>query len=139
MKISRIPVEVRYAETDQMGIVHHSSYVVWCELGRTALIRELGFSYAQMEADGVLAPVLNINLNYKHTTKYGETVTVHTWIEAYDGLRVTYGYDIVNEKGETCVSGTSLHVCVKKETFRPISIRKQLPEWHEVYEREKKS
>ncbi|WP_096199627.1 acyl-CoA thioesterase [Bacillus sp. FJAT-45350] len=138
MKKAVVDVEVRYAETDQMGVVHHSSYVIWCELGRTRLIKELGFSYAQMEKEGILSPVLEINLQYKKPTVYGETVKVHTWIESYDGLRVIYGYDIVNEEGKTCVTGTSTHVCVNKENFKPISIRRQLPEWHEVYEKEKK-
>ena len=126
---------MRYAETDQMGVVHHSTYVIWCEVGRTKLIKELGFNYAEMEKDGILSPVTNINLTYKHPTVYGETVTVVTWVEQYDGLRVVYGYDILNHDGISCVSGTSTHVCVKKKNFRPISIRKHLPQWDEAYKK----
>ncbi|WP_209122244.1 thioesterase family protein [Alkalihalobacillus sp. BA299] len=138
MKKSVTEIEVRYKETDQMGVVHHSNYIVWCELGRTHLIKALGFSYVQMESDGILSPVTGINLVYKYPAKYGDTITIETWVERYDGIRVVYGYNIMNADGVQCVSGTSEHVCVKKESFRPISIRKHLPEWHTVYEREKR-
>ncbi|WP_100399123.1 acyl-CoA thioesterase [Bacillus sp. FJAT-44742] len=131
-------IEVRYAETDQMGIVHHSNYLVWCELARTKLINELGFNYKELEEQGILSPVTNVNLDYKAPSTYGDVITAETWIEAYDGLRVTYGYNIINQKGILCVKGTTTHVCIRKNTFRPISIKKHLPDWHEKYERVKK-
>ncbi|WP_096188965.1 acyl-CoA thioesterase [Evansella halocellulosilytica] len=138
MIVSTTTINVRYAETDQMGVVYHANYLVWCEIGRTKLIEELGFQYAQMEKEGVLAPVTNINLNYKHPARYPDTITVNTWIEKYTGIRVTYGYEILNESGDICVSGTSEHVCVDAETFKPISIKKKFPAWHEAYEYNKK-
>src|SRR4029079_10095297 len=85
-------LRVRYAETDQMGIVYHANYLIWMEVGRTALIKELGFSYAQLEADGVLAPVVDLQVQYKKPLLYGETATVHTWIEEYNGVKTVYGY-----------------------------------------------
>ncbi|TMW73337.1 acyl-CoA thioesterase [Alteribacter natronophilus] len=130
-------ITVRYAETDQMGVVYHANYLVWCEIGRTKLIEELGFRYADMEKEGILSPVTNINLSYKSPARYGEDVTVYTWIEKYTGIRVTYGYEIRSE-GRVCVSGYSEHVCVKKDSFRPVSVKKHFPAWHEAYERKKK-
>ncbi len=138
MKISKTTVDVRYAETDQMGVVHHSNYFVWCEIGRTELIRLLGFDYSQLEKDGVLAPVIHFDLSYKVAARYGESVTISTWIEDYDGLRVYYGYEITKENGDVCAYGTSTHVCVHKDTFRPFSIKKRLPEWHKAYEENKR-
>lgn len=138
MLISTEDVTVRYAETDQMGVVYHANYLVWCEIGRTSLIKELGFHYADMEKRGVLAPVTNVNVDYKHPARYGENVVIHTWIEKYNGFRVTYGYEIVNEAGRVCRKATSEHVCVDAETFRPVSIKKQFPDWHEAYETNKK-
>jgi acyl-CoA thioester hydrolase len=131
-------ITVRYAETDQMGVVYHANYLVWCEIGRTELIEELGFRYADMENSGILSPVTSINLSYKAPALYGEDVTVLTWIEAYTGIRITYGYEIRNQSGDVCVTGFSEHACVKKESFRPISVKKHFPEWHEAYERNKK-
>lgn len=138
MIISTIKIPVRYSETDQMGVVYHANYLVWMEIGRTALIEELGFKYADLEKDGILAPVIDIHVSYKKPCKYGETVTVKTWIEEYNGLKTVYGYEIWKESGDLAVTATSSHVCVKKDTFRPVSIRRTHPDWHVAYEKAKK-
>lgn len=134
MIISKKTIEVRYAETDQMGVVHHSNYIVWMELGRTQLIKDLGFSYAEMEKKGILAPVLDVQVSYKKPLTYGDHVVIQTWIDSYDGFKVTYGYRIENESGELAVTGFTSHVCVKKESFRPIRLKNMFPEWHHAYE-----
>lgn len=69
MTTSNTTIQTRYAETDQMGVIHHSQYLIWCEIGRTDFIEKLGFSYAQMEQDGLLAPVTEVNLQYNK--RYG--------------------------------------------------------------------
>ncbi|MED3551935.1 acyl-CoA thioesterase [Cytobacillus praedii] len=138
MFVSTREIEVRYAETDQMGVVYHANYLIWMELGRTQLIKDLGFNYAELEKDGILSPVMDIQASYKKPLLYGQKAIVKTWIEEYDGLRVNYGYEIFNEEGELAVTGLTKHVCVKKDSFRPLSIRKKYPEWHEAYEKAKK-
>ncbi|WP_408006140.1 acyl-CoA thioesterase [Pseudalkalibacillus sp. A8] len=134
MHQSQTQVDVRYAETDQMGVVHHATYLIWFEVGRTQFIKDLGFSYAKMEADGFLAPVTDISISYKRPFKYGETAEIRTWLENYNGIRSVYGYGIYNENDELCISGTSTHVLVNKETFKPIRMEKVLPDWHEAYQ-----
>lgn len=138
MLVSTKEIEVRYAETDQMGVVYHANYLVWMELGRTQIIHDLGFSYAEMEKDGIISPVIDIQASYKKPLRYGEVATIHTWVEKYDGFRVTYGYEIFTSSGELAVTGQSQHVCAKKDSFRPISIKKTYPDWHEAYENAKK-
>ena len=138
MLISTETISVRYAETDQMGVVYHANYLVWCEIGRTKLSEELGFKYADMEKKGVLSPVTNIQMNYRSPARYGEDVTIRTWIEKYNGFRLTYGYEIQDDSGKVCAEATSEHVCVNAETFRPFSLKKHFPEWHEAYEANKK-
>lgn len=138
MLVATKEIEVRYAETDQMGVVYHANYFVWMELGRTSIISELGFNYAEMERDGIISPVLDIQASYKKPLRYGEKATVKTWIEEYDGFRVTYKYEILSPDGEIAVTGESKHVCVKKDSFRPISIKRKYPDWHEAYEKAKK-
>ncbi len=138
MKVATKEIEIRYVETDQMGIVYHANYVIWMEVGRTALTNELGFHYSDMEKEGILVPVTGIQVHYKKPMYYGEIATIRTWIDTYDGIRITYGYEIFNPAGEVAVTATSQHVCVKKETFQPVVIRKYFPEWHESYERAKK-
>ncbi|MGG3737759.1 acyl-CoA thioesterase [Aeribacillus pallidus] len=138
MHIATKEIDVRYAETDQMGVVYHANYLIWMELGRTKLIEELGFRYADMEKEGILSPVIDIHVSYKKPVRYGEKAYVHTWIEQYDGIRVVYGYEIVREDNEIAIVGTSKHVCVKRDNFRPISIKRYFPEWHEAYMKAKK-
>jgi len=118
-----------------MGVVYHANYLVWMELGRTALVESLGFSYAAMEREGVLSPVLEVQVKYRKPLRYGETAHIKTWVHKYDGLRIVYGYEISNDKGELCATASTTNVCVDKESFRPISIKKRLPLWHQAYEK----
>lgn len=128
MFISTKEVEVRYAETDQMGVVYHANYLVWMEIGRTTIIKDLGYTYAQLEADGYLSPVIDLSIKYKAAMKYGQTATVRTWIESHGKLRTTYGYEIVHEDGTVAATATTEHVLVKKDSFRPIAMYKVHPE-----------
>jgi len=133
MFVSEKEIEVRYAETDQMGVVYHANYVIWLELGRTQLIKDIGFTYAGMEADGYISPVTNVNINYKTAVKYGETVVVKTWVEAHGRLRTTYGYVVEHKDGSIASTATTEHVIVKKDNMRPISLKKVNPEWDAKY------
>lgn len=138
MHISEKEIEVRYAETDQMGVVYHANYLVWMELGRTQLIKDLGFNYADMEKDGIISPVIDIQASYKKPLRYGDTATIKTWVEEYDGFRSMYKYEVYNNDGELSLTGSSRHVCVKRENFRPISLKRNFPDWHEAYMRARK-
>lgn len=134
MKKVTTPIQVRYQETDQMGVVYHANYLVWFEIGRTAFIEDLGLSYYKMEQAGVVSPVINAQIDFKQPIRYGQAASVHTWVVTYDGLRTTYGYEITDEEDNIAVSGTTEHVVVKKENFRPISVRRKFPEWHQAYQ-----
>lgn len=129
----KTPIEVRYQETDQMGVVYHANYLIWFEIGRTKFIEHLGFNYADMEKNNIVAPVIDAKISFKSPIRYGDDASVETWIEKYDGIRTVYGYNIMDESGNIAVSGTTEHVIVKKDTFRPLSLRKAFPDWHEAY------
>ncbi|GGC88787.1 putative acyl-CoA thioesterase YneP [Thalassobacillus devorans] len=133
MTKTETPIRVRYQETDQMGVVYHANYLVWFELGRTDFIEALGFKYHEIENKGVVSPVVDANIQFKKPVRYGEDAYVETWLEDYDGLRITYGYRIFNTSQDLAVSGTTKHVIVKEGSFRPVSIRRSFPEWHEAY------
>lgn len=126
-------IEVRYQETDQMGVVYHANYLVWFEIGRTKFIEKLGFQYAEMEEYGVVSPVIDVKISFKKPIRYGNRAIVETWLENYDGLRTVYSYHIKNTNQEVAVSGTTEHVIVKKDSFRPLSLRKAFPDWHQAY------
>lgn len=133
VKNVKTPIEVRYQETDQMGVVYHANYLVWFEIGRTKFIEELGLSYIEMEKEGVVSPVIDLEMSFKKPVRYGEQIHINTWLAEYDGIRSAYGYEVIGEDGEVCVEGITRHVIVKKETFRPLSLRRKFPNWHEIY------
>lgn len=138
MVVAMTEATVRYAETDQMGVVYHANYLVWMELGRTALVEKLGCDYMAMEKAGVVSPVLEVKVSYKKPLRYGDVAKIKTWIEKYDGFRVVYGYEITNVREELCAQATSLHVCVNLNTFKPMLMCQHFPEWHRVYSQAKK-
>ncbi|GEN87450.1 thioesterase family protein [Oceanobacillus sp. FSL W8-0428] len=135
MLITETPIEVRYQETDQMGVVYHANYLVWFEIGRTKFVEALGLNYHQgMEKHNVVSPVIDAQISYKNAVRYGEKPVVKTWLETYDGLRTVYRYEILNGAGDLAVTGTTTHTIVDKDTFRPLSIRRKFPDWHAAYQ-----
>lgn len=87
-------LRVRYAETDQMGVVYHSNYLIWCEIGRTDLIRRLGMSYADMEREGILLAVSDVQLRLHASARYDDEVRVETRLVGAQSRGVTFAYDI---------------------------------------------
>ncbi len=102
-------LRVRYAETDQMGIVHHSAYVVWMELGRSDWLREQGQSYAAWEAQGIRLVVNGIQLTYRAPAHYDELVQVRTWLKEAGRRKIVFGYRIERE-GVRLADGESIHL-----------------------------
>ncbi|MGL5042970.1 MAG: acyl-CoA thioesterase [Culicoidibacterales bacterium] len=127
-------VEVRYAETDQMGVVYHANYLIWLELGRTALIDKLGYNYVTMETAGFIAPIVNVELEYKHAAVYGEVVTVETGIKKVSPFRTTYVSEIYNQAGVLCLKAEVTATCVSKADFKLRSFKKIFPEWFKAYQ-----
>lgn len=92
-----VEFRVRYAETDQMGVVYHANYLVWCEIGRTELIRQLaGVSYASLEADGVGLAVSELTIRYHGAARYDNLVRVRTTLAEARSRSVTFDYLITN-------------------------------------------
>lgn len=107
---------VRYAETDQMGIVHHASYVVWLEEGRSHWMRAHGTSYADFERDGLMLEVTELNVRYRQAARYDQLVKVSCWIESVKSRQVTFGYQVVSaETGAVFVTGYTRHICVTRQ------------------------
>jgi acyl-CoA thioester hydrolase len=106
-----VEFRTRYAETDQMGIIHHAAYLEWCEIGRTDLIRRAYKSYAEVEKEGILLPVTDVHMRYHASARYDELVRVTTWIEQLRSRAVVFGYLIerVDDDGSTArlVSATT--------------------------------
>lgn len=102
---------VRYAETDQMGVVHHANYVIWCEQGRTDYMRELGVDYADLERDGLFLPVADLRIRYGASARYGEEIRVITRIESVRSRAITFAYEIQRAPtGERLATATTMLV-----------------------------
>ncbi len=101
-------VRVRYAETDQMGVVYHANYLVWCEIGRTDFIRALGRSYADIERDGVTLAVSDAALRFLGSARYDDRVLVHTRLEELRSRGMKFAYRLVHgDTGRTLVTATT--------------------------------
>lgn len=105
-------IEVRYAETDQMGVVHHAVYPVWFELARTDFFKSAGASYLEIEKDGFVSPVLELVVRYKNPTHYGEFVDIETTLVREGRFHFRFSYKLFVE-GKLCTTATSLHCFLK--------------------------
>ena len=104
-------VHVRYAETDAMGVVHHASYLVYFEEGRSHYMREIGSNYADIEASGYRLPVSEANLRYTEGITYGDIVIIRCWIEESRSRQLTFAYELLSSNtGKKLVSGYTRHI-----------------------------
>jgi acyl-CoA thioester hydrolase len=118
-------IEVRYAETDQMGVVHHANYVVWFELARTHLCAMSGFNYAEIERLGYLLMVTGVELRYRRPARYGDAVRVICWGERLASRGVHFAYE-VRRGDELLASGRTEHIWIEGRSGRPCRMPEQL-------------
>ncbi|HET7552237.1 MAG TPA: thioesterase family protein [Gemmatimonadaceae bacterium] len=108
-----LELRVRYAETDKMGVVYHSHYLVWCELGRTDHIREGGMSYREMEEAGIMLAVAEASIRYRAPARYDDLVRVETTLTDVSSRAVTFDYVISSsETGERLATARTLLVAL---------------------------
>ena len=130
-------ITVRYAETDQMGVVHHATYPIWLEIARTEYIRALGMSYSDMEKQGVMLPVTGISCRYRLPARYDDILEITARITRFPPARIEFEYE-VRRKGEEEIlsTGTSAHGFVDSENFRPLNLKRALPDFYAVMEKQ---
>ena len=120
-----VDVEVRYVETDQMGVVHHSNYISWFEIARTTLCAATGVHYAEIEEMGYLLMVTGVRVKYRQGARYGDTVQVTARIDRLWSRGVHYGYE-VKRGDELIATGTTEHVWIDGETRKPTRLPPEL-------------
>jgi acyl-CoA thioester hydrolase len=115
--VSEAHVRVRYAETDQMGVVYHSNYLVWFEVGRVEFIRQLGLDYKRMEAEeGCGIAVVQAMARYRAPARYDDELVVQTTLLAARGAVIRFGYKVLRvEDGVLLCEGETVHVVVDKD------------------------
>ena len=119
--------KVQYYETDKMGITHHSNYVRWMEESRTYYLETCGCPYDALENEGIVSPVLNIDVTYKNPTTYGDTVEIETVISEYTGLKLTFNYTMKNIKNDTVVCIAKSEHCFLSKEGRIVRLKRTNP------------
>lgn len=124
--MNKLDIRVSYRDTDKMGVVYYANYLVFFEMGRTELMRQIGFSYDEMEKQGLYFPVVNAQCNYHAPAHYDDLITVETSICEIKNVTVTFAYKITLD-GNVLVTGTTKHPLVNY-AFKPTRIPQNIKE-----------
>lgn len=124
MFVFETKIRVRYKETDKMGIVHHSNYYTWFEIGRGEYMRARGITYRQLEERGLLLPVIEARCFYKQPAKYDDEVIVRTYMAEFKGVRLRMEYEVIREEdGALLAKGYTVHA-ITDANLKPVNIKK---------------
>mgnify|MGYP001587835899 FL=1 len=124
MYINETKLKVRYVETDQMAIVHHSNYYAWFEVGRTEYITETGMTYKQVEENNIMLPVVESSCRYIEGAKYEDIIIIQTSMKELNGAKVIFNYNVIRQNdGKILAKGSTTHAFVN-EKFRVVNLKK---------------
>jgi acyl-CoA thioester hydrolase len=124
MIITETKIRVYYEDTDQMGVVYYGNYARYYEIGRTEMIRELGFTYRQMEESGIMLPARSLKINYLKPAYYDDLLTIRTIVDSIPKVKFPIRTEIYNEKGELINSGETVLAFFNQSTNKPIAAPK---------------
>ena len=120
-------LELRYSDTDQMGVIYHANYFSFFEQGRTQFLRDVGYEYYTFEENGIIYPVRDVSCEYLKSMRFGEDVYLETSIHKFTRVKTTYYHEIKNAQGELKCKAYTTVVCVDKETFLPVRMDERMP------------
>ena len=122
-----LKVRVRYSETDKMGVVYHGNFVPYFEIGRVELMRSIGLIYKDLELEGVLMPVVHLEIDFKHPALYDEEITVETWVEKIPSTKMIFFHKVYNELGRLVCEAKIILVFINNE-FKPVRASSKIVE-----------
>jgi acyl-CoA thioester hydrolase len=105
-------VRVRYAETDRMGVVYYSNYLVWFEVGRTEWLRETGWTYRDMEQQGIALPVIEAHCEYRQPARYDDEIEIRTRAALMTPVRIRFDYELLRADNTVVASGYTVHAAL---------------------------
>lgn len=117
---SELFLDVRYYETDQMGIVHHSNYVRYFECGRTAMLKEVGLPIEKIEEAGVMLPVVSVECRYRTPAKLGDTLRIVTAVDEVPRAKLVIRNEVYNQQGHLVCQGNVILGFIDASTRRPV-------------------
>lgn len=115
-----VKIRVRYAETDQMGVVYHSNYLVYFEIGRTETMRQLGISYAELESRGYVLAVIESQMRHVGSARYDDELTVRTWLREVTKTRLRFEYHVLRGEALLTSGHTVLAFLSRADGMRPV-------------------
>lgn len=124
----------RYAETDQMGVIHHSVYAIWYEQARTDFFNQIGMAYDEIEKGGIMTPLVELNCKYKRPAYYNQEVEIRTKLVELTPAKFTVRYDIYDKEGNLLNIGRTTLAWADRNTFKVINIKKLKPDYYKVME-----
>lgn len=133
---TEIEVTVRYAETDKMGITHHSVYPIWFELARTEMIKNIGITYTKMEEEGIMLPLSELSCKYMLPSTYEDVLKIRVSISKLTPARIDFNYEVYKEGIEKPIAtGKTEHAWADSKTLKPLNFKKHFPEYYEKIEK----
>lgn len=120
MNFNEISFRVRYGETDQMGVVYHGNYAQYLEMGRVEWLREFGVSYKKMEEEGIMLPVISLQVSYKKPALYDDLITVRTILKKTPNVKIEFDFEIYNESRELLAEANVVLVFMDAKKNKPV-------------------
>ena len=119
------PLLVRYGETDQMGVVHHSNYLRYFEVARLEWLSALGVSYTSMEKEGLIMPVIDVKVTYKTPALFDDSLTIYIFLSEIPRVKIIFSYEIKNQKDEIVCNGETTLAFLNAKTRKPVRCPKE--------------
>ncbi|MCK5388182.1 MAG: acyl-CoA thioesterase [Candidatus Izimaplasma sp.] len=129
----KLKIQLRYSDSDQMGVIYHANYFSFFEQGRTAFLKELGFDYYKVEEEGIIFPVRDVSCTYLKAMRFGEEITISTKLHKLTKIKITYYHEVHNSVGELKATGYTTVISVDKETFNIIKMDEKLKDIYQKY------
>ena len=114
------PLLVRYGETDQMGVVHHSNYLRYFEVARLEWLSALGVSYTSMEKEGLIMPVIDVKVTYKTPALFDDSLTIYIFLSELPRVKIIFSYEIKNQKDQIVCNGETTLAFLNAKTRKPV-------------------
>lgn len=133
MYIDKINLVVRYAETDKMGIVHHSNYYIWFEMARSEFIKKIGISYSKLEEKNIMMPLVETHCKYYEGAKYDDKIRIETNVEELTPVKVIFTYNVIREEDNKLLSRGKTIQAFVNQNFKIINLKKNYSElWEKL-------
>ncbi|HBY64954.1 MAG TPA: 4-hydroxybenzoyl-CoA thioesterase [Acholeplasmataceae bacterium] len=129
---SLLSIEPRFAETDQMGVIHHATYPIWYEMGRIKYCDDLGMPFKNFIERGIHLAVTELSVNYKKSTRFGDDLKLYTYLIGFTKIRSYFKFELYNQNNELVNTGFATLAWLD-QNMKPLNIQKTHPDIFEVF------